>query len=127
MESLKTCPVSVFLATADAEKSKTFYADVLDLSLVEDSPFALVFALKETELRISKVPSFKPFPWTVLDWQVADLAAAMKMLSGRGVTFERFDGMEQDDNGVWTTPDGAAQIAWFKDPDGNVLSVSRRS
>ncbi len=126
MSFLPSSPVSVFLATARAEEAKNFYADVLGLTLREDTPFAVVFDLHGAELRISKVPEFKPFPWTVLDWQVPDITDAMSDLAKKKVEFARFGGIEQDENGIWTTPDGAAKIAWFKDPDGNVLSVSER-
>ncbi len=104
-----------------------FYETVLGLPLKDDNPYALVFDLHGVELRISKVPGFTPFPWTVLDWQVEDIAASMKLLTANGIEFVRFDGIDHDADGVWTTPDGQAKIAWFKDPDENVLSVSERS
>lgn len=126
MTDFAKAPTSFFLATADGDAAKAFYAEVMGLELTDDSPFAVVFKLAGAELRLSKVPSFTPFPWTVLDFQVEDLRAAMDKLRGRGVTFERFDGMDQDADGVWTVPGGGARIAWFKDPDGNVLSVSQR-
>lgn len=126
MTDFSAAPTSFFLATADGDVSKTFYAEVLGLELIEDSQFAVVFKLAGAELRISKVPSLTPFPWTVLDWQVDDLAQAMRQLKDKGVTFERFDGMEQDEDGVWAVPGGGVRIAWFKDPDRNVLSVSQR-
>ena len=126
MTDFSQAPTSFFLATMDGDVSKTFYAEVLGLELTEDSPFAVVFRLAGAELRISKVPAFTPFPWTVLDWQVSDIRQAMSTLKDKGVSFERFDGMEQDEEGVWAVPGGGARIAWFKDPDGNVLSVSQR-
>ena len=122
---LDASPISVFLATAKPEESKTFYQKVMGLTLTDDNPFAVVFKLKGAELRISKVQSFTPQPWTVLDWQVEDLEKTMSELTNKDVSFERFEGMDQDENGVWATPDGV-RIAWFKDPDGNVLSVSKR-
>lgn len=103
-----------------------FYTDAMGLELQDDNPFALVFGLTGAELRISKVPSLTPHPWTVLDWQVDDLEKAMGLLKKRGIVFTVFDGMGQDENAIWTTPDGSAKIAWFKDPDDNVLSVSKR-
>ncbi len=117
---------TIFLATTNADAARAFYEGVLGLSLTEDSPFALVYPLTGTELRLSKVPEYTPQPFTVLDWQVSDIGAAHTALSGKGVAFTRYDGMDQDQRGVWTTPDGGAQILWFKDPDGNVLSVSQR-
>ncbi|MCI5046032.1 MAG: VOC family protein [Aquisalinus sp.] len=127
MTGLASSPVSVFLATARADEAKAFYESVLGLPLKDDNPYALVFDLHGVELRISKVPGFTPFPWTVLDWQVEDIAASMKLLTANGIEFVCFDGIDHDADGVWTTPDGQAKIAWFKDPDENVLSVSERS
>lgn len=118
-------PISVFIATAKPEESKAFYQDVMGLTLVDDNPFALVFNLSGAELRISKVPSFAPQPFTVLDWQVGNLEKSMSNLAGKGINFELFSGMDQDENGVWSTPEGV-RIAWFKDPDDNVLSISKR-
>jgi len=124
---LKTAKPTVFLATSNADAARSFYEDTLGLTLESDDPFALVYQLSGTELRLSKVPEHTPLPFTVLDWRVADIGAAHTTLSGKGVAFSIYDGMGQDDRGVWTTPDGGAQILWFKDPDGNVLSVSERS
>lgn len=126
MTDFSKAPTSFFLATTDGDISKTFYAEVMGLELMEDSQFAVVFKLAGAELRISKVPAFTPFPWTVLDFQVDDLGLAMTRLREKGVSFEQFDGMDQDEDGVWSVPGGGAKIAWFKDPDGNVLSVSKR-
>lgn len=126
MTDFSQAPTSFFLATADSEAAKRFYADVMGLEMTEDSEYAVVFKLADAELRISKVPSFTPFPWTVLDWQVGDIREAMAKLKEGGVSFERFDGVDHDDDGVWAVPGGGAKIAWFKDPDGNVLSVSQR-
>jgi hypothetical protein len=62
--------------------------------------------------------------YTVLGWRVADIAATARGLAGRGVEFLRHDGMDQDENGAWTTP-GGDKVAWFADPDGNVLSLTQ--
>ena len=124
---LKAAKTTIFLATSDAESARNFYEGKLGLNLALDDSFALVYQLAGTELRISKVPSHTPLPFTVLDWQVPDILAAHRTLSKRGIEFAVFDGMGQDENGIWTSPDGGARILWFKDPDGNVLSVSERS
>ena len=124
---LKSAKATVFLAASNAEAARSFYEQTLGLELAADDPFALVYQLAGTELRISKVPNHTPLPFTVLDWQVADILAAHKTLSERGVEFTIFDGMGQDEKGIWASPDGGARILWFKDPDGNVLSVSERS
>lgn len=124
---LQTAKPTIFLATSDAESARNFYEEKLGLELASDDPYALVYQLAGTELRLSKVPSFTPLPFTVLDWQVPDILAAHETLSERGVDFTVFEGMGQDEKGIWMSPDGGARILWFKDPDGNVLSVSERS
>ena len=124
---LQTAKPTVFLATSDAESARNFYESKLGLSLASDDVFALVYQLAGTELRLSKVPNHTPLPFTVLDWQVPDIIAAHGTLSERGVEFTIYEGMGQDENGIWASPDGGARILWFKDPDGNVLSVSERS
>lgn len=124
---LKSAKPTLFLATADAEAARSFYEGQLGLALEADDAYALVYQLAGTELRLSKVPNHTPLPFTVLDWQVADISVAHTALSGAGVEFSIFEGMGQDENGIWTSPDGGARILWFKDPDGNVLSVSERT
>lgn len=119
--------VSFFLATSKVEDSLVFYTKTMGLPLVENSPHALVFDIKGAELRVSKVKSFKPLPFTVIDWQVDDLETAMAHLLKHGVTFEIFDGIGQDENGIWTVPGGQTKIVWFKDPDANMLSISLRA
>jgi catechol 2,3-dioxygenase-like lactoylglutathione lyase family enzyme len=113
-----------FAATADAERAKAFYASILGLRLTEDTPFALVFDAAGTPLRVAKVAEVVPAPYTLLGWSVPDMGEAVRALARKGVVFERYAGMPQDERGVWTTPDGA-RVAWFKDPDGNVLSLTQ--
>ncbi len=114
-----------FIAASDPERAKKFYRDTLGLPLVsEELPFALVFDAHGTMLRVSIVQEVVPARYTVLGWQAADIVAAVRALSEAGVRFERYAGMEQDELGIWTSP-GGAQVAWFKDPDGNTLSISR--
>ena len=124
---LKTSKATVFLATSNAEAARDFYEQTLGLALEADDPVALVYQLAGAELRISKVPNHTPLPFTVLDWQVESINDAHGTLAAKGVEFSIFDGMGQDEKGIWTSPDGGARILWFKDPDGNVLSVSERS
>ena len=124
MTVLAEASVITFVATAKPEEARAFYEGVLGLTFVEDTPFALVFDLHGVMLRIQKVPSVVSTAHTALGWQVADIAAAVKELTEAGVTFERFEAMPQDDLGIWSTPDGSA-VAWFKDPDGNTLSVAQ--
>ncbi|MEL6723526.1 MAG: VOC family protein [Pseudomonadota bacterium] len=118
---------TVFLATSNAEAARLFYEQTLGLTLEADDPFALVYQLAGAELRISKVPNHTPLPFTVLDWQVDSIDDAHRALAEKGVEFSVFEGMGQDEKGIWASPDGGARILWFKDPDGNVLSVSERS
>lgn len=112
-----------FLATADAERAKIFYRDVLGLTLLGDEPAALVFAAGETVLRVQKVARHVAPPHTALGWCVESIAAAVGTLAERGVRCVRQEGMLQDERGVWTAPSGA-KVAWFEDPDGNVLSLT---
>ncbi len=113
-----------FLPTTDLDRARGWFGDTLGLPLVEVSSFACVFDAHGTTLRVTKVDALVPAPYTVLGWVVTDLHAAVRGLHERGVLFERFPGMEQDDHGVWTTP-GGDQVAWFKDPDANVLSLTQ--
>jgi catechol 2,3-dioxygenase-like lactoylglutathione lyase family enzyme len=91
---------------------------------MEETPFALAFDAHGTRLRVTPVGEIKLAPYTVLGWAVDDIGATVRALSAAGVRFERFPGVEQDDIGEWLSPSGAC-VAWFSDPDGNVLSVSQ--
>ena len=112
------------IATTQPERAKEFYSEVLGLKLVEDGWFALVFTAGGTRLHIQKVKQFSPLPFTALGWTVADIAATVARLAKKGVKFERYNGMKQDAAGIWTTPEGG-QVCWFKDPDGNTLSLTQ--
>jgi catechol 2,3-dioxygenase-like lactoylglutathione lyase family enzyme len=124
MSVLTEASVMTFVATARPAEARAFYEGVLGLTFVEDSPFALVFDLHGTMLRIQKVHQVVATTYTALGWQVADIRATVKELTGAGVTFERYEGMPQDELGIWATLDGSA-VAWFKDPDGNTLSLAQ--
>ena len=115
-------PVS-FVATVDPIRARAFYEGVLGLTLIADEPVALVFDLNGHMWRIAKTNEIVPANQTVLGWNVRDIAKELQLLSGRGVSFLRFDGMPQDAHGVWTSPSGA-RVAWFKDSDGNNLSLT---
>jgi catechol 2,3-dioxygenase-like lactoylglutathione lyase family enzyme len=121
---LNQSAICAFIATTDAAKAKAFYKDVLGLKFVSDDSFALVFDSGGIMLRVARVRELSPAQYTVLGWNVSDIAAAMKELSKRGVVFERYPGLPQDDAGVCTFP-GGAKVAWFKDPDGNTLSLAQ--
>jgi len=113
-----------FAASTDLPRARAFYEGVLGLRAVEQNDFACVFDAGGTMLRVTAVREFSPAGYTVLGWRVADIEAVAAGLSARGVAFSRFDGMEQDDSGVWTSP-GGDKVAWFTDPDGNILSLTQ--
>lgn len=113
-----------FAATTDAARAKAFYEGTLGLKVTSDDPFALALDAGGTMLRVQKVEKHTPPPFTVLGWHSDDIARDVAALTERGVKFERFPGMEQDAAGVWSAP-GGAKIAWFKDPDGNTLSLAQ--
>ena len=121
---LTDCDPITFVPTTRPEAAKRFYLETLGLRFVSDDPFAIVFECGGgIRLRVEKVPAFQPLPFTVLGWKVDDIARTVAGLLERGVRFERYDGLAQDERGVWTAPSGA-RIAWFKDPDGNTLSLT---
>ena len=116
--------IVTFLLTKNPEASTRFYRDVLGFSFLRDDGFALVFDLHGTMLRIGKMQDFTPAQNTVLGWEVEDIGAAVGELVRKGVAFERYPNMGQDGDGIATFPTGD-KVAWFKDPDGNVLSLSQ--
>ena len=112
-----------FVSIVDVARAKEFYRDTLGLRLVsEEPPYALVFEANGIMLRLGMAKELPPARGTVLRWQVPDIVATVKDLGRAGVQFERYDFVKQDDLGIWTTPTGA-KVAWFKDPDGNILSL----
>jgi catechol 2,3-dioxygenase-like lactoylglutathione lyase family enzyme len=113
-----------FLATKDYTKARDFYEKVLGIEFVNQDPFALEFRSGGNMIRISKVEQFTPMPFTVLGWQVDDIQQIVQELTKRGVAFERYSFLKQDDLGIWDAPEGA-RVAWFKDPDDNLLSVAQ--
>src|SRR5258708_6715827 len=117
--------IVAFVPTRDSEKAKAFYEGVLEPRFVSDDGFALVFDANGIMVRVAKVPpQFTPAQFTILGWQVSEIEKVVAGLKGKGVQFERFGFFEQDELGIWTAPTGD-KVAWFKDPDGNVLSVSQ--
>jgi catechol 2,3-dioxygenase-like lactoylglutathione lyase family enzyme len=116
--------LTAFLATANAARSKAFYSKTLGLRLIEDDQFALLFDSDGVPLRIQKVDAVRPHPFTALGWQVRSIRRVVTGLSKRGVVLERYPFLEQDEQGVWLAPSGT-RVAWFKDPDGNLLSISQ--
>jgi hypothetical protein len=121
---LTDCPLVAFVATRDGARARRFYGETLSLPILSDDPYALVCAAGKTTLRIQKVASVTPQPFTVLGWEVADIEATVDALVARGVSFERYEGMGQDERGIWLAPSGA-RVAWFKDPDESTLSITQ--
>jgi catechol 2,3-dioxygenase-like lactoylglutathione lyase family enzyme len=124
--TLTNAEVIAFVPTRNPQKAQAFYEGVLGLEFVSADTFAVVFNANGVTLRIadvSSVPDFKPAAFTILGWHVPSAEAAVRELRAKGITFERYPWMEQTENGIWNSPSGA-KVAWFKDPDGNVLAVS---
>jgi catechol 2,3-dioxygenase-like lactoylglutathione lyase family enzyme len=115
--------IMAFVGTRDAGRARAFYRDTLGLSLVSEDSFALAFDVNGIMLRVTNVAEVIPAPYTVLGWQVADIVASVSGLQQAGVIFERYN-LPQDELGIWQAP-GGAKVAWFKDPDGNVLSLAQ--
>jgi catechol 2,3-dioxygenase-like lactoylglutathione lyase family enzyme len=122
--ALAESKLMAFLATVDGARARGFYEATLGLRVISDDDFALAVDAGGTMLRIQKVASFVPHPFTALGWQVPDVVAAVAALGAKGVAFQRYPGLDQDAQGIWRAPSGA-QIAWFKDPDGNTLSLTQ--
>lgn len=118
--------VVTFLLTAKPEQAVPFYRDTLGLKYLRDDGFALVFDMNGVMLRLGRVPQFTPAQNTVLGWETSTITEAVDSLVSRGVTFERYPNMGQDERGICTFPTGD-KVAWFKDPDGNVLSLSQHA
>jgi catechol 2,3-dioxygenase-like lactoylglutathione lyase family enzyme len=115
-----------FAPAVDLDRARAFYRDALGLAVTDESPFAVVFRVGGTMLRVTKVDQVARAPYTILGWQTDDIEREIRALTERGVAFLRFAGMPQDDLGVWTTP-GGDRVAWFQDPDGNTLSLTQFS
>ena len=121
---LGKCDIIAFVTTSDGDRARKFYEGTLGLSVVEDTPFALEIDANGTMLRVAKAQKVTVAPYTVLGWKVSDIKKSVSALAAKGVKFERYDGMGQDKLGIWKSP-GGASVAWFKDPDGNTLSVTQ--
>ena len=126
--------IVAFAAVRDRDAARKFYRDTLGLRLLGEDQYALIFDANGTTLRLTPVPTWTPPQFTVLGWEVEDIVAAVNDLRSAGVEFQRYPWMkDQDEMGIWTSPSGpdvaavhaGARVAWFKDPDGNVLSVAQ--
>lgn len=124
---LATSDLIAFVPTRDPARARRFYEETLGLPLLAEDAFAVVFDANGIALRVvnvAGVPDFTPAPFTILGWDVSDVEATVRQLASRGVSFARYPGMQQDALGIWRSPSGA-RVAWFKDPDGNTLSVTQ--
>jgi len=122
---LGNTPIVAFIPTLDFDKARAFYVDILGLRFVANDGFALVLDANGTMIRVAKVqPDFKPAIFTILGWEVTEIEKVVAAMTEKGVVFERYGFFEQDALGIWSAP-GGAKVAWFKDPDGNTLSVSQ--
>jgi catechol 2,3-dioxygenase-like lactoylglutathione lyase family enzyme len=121
---LGSLDIVAFVPTKDTEKAREFYEGILGLRFVKDDGFAMVLDANGIMVRVAKVPGFEPAQFTILGWQVNEIEKTVRELEGRGVRFEIFGFFKQDELGIWTAPTGD-KVAWFKDPDGNILSLSQ--
>jgi catechol 2,3-dioxygenase-like lactoylglutathione lyase family enzyme len=115
--------IVAFVPTKDPAKAREFYEGMLGLKFIKDDGFALVLDAHGIMVRVAKAPDFTPMPFTILGWQVTGIEKVVADLREKGVHFELFGFFKQDALGIWTAPTGD-KVAWFKDPDGNTLSVS---
>ena len=121
---LESSHIVAFAAATDLHRARAFYEQVLGLPVAEHNDFACVIDANGVMLRITAVPEVCRAGYTVLGWKVTDIVAAVRDLTAKGVVFLRYDSMDQDENSVWTTP-GGEKVAWFADPDGNILSLTQ--
>jgi len=124
MGILEAAKPAIIICTRDRARATAFYRDILGLTLAREDNFAAVFNTGGVTLRVSTVADFTPHEHTILGFQVPDVQATVKALREKGVTFNLYPRFHQDELGVWTAPGGSVSVAWFKDPDGNVLSVT---
>jgi catechol 2,3-dioxygenase-like lactoylglutathione lyase family enzyme len=121
---LTNAPVMGFIPTRDFARSRAFYVDLLGLTFVSQDDFALEVASIDTHIRITRVEDFTPFPFTLLGWRVSDIVATVRDLAAKGLIFERYHFLQQDEDDIWSAP-GGTKVAWFRDPEGNTLSLSQ--
>ena len=124
MGILESATPAIVICTSDRDRATAFYRDTLGLVLTREDRFAAVFTTGGVTLRLSLVADFTPHEHSILGFVVQDVKATVKALREQGVTFNVYPGFSQDEFGILTLPGGAGQVAWFKDPDGNVLSVT---
>lgn len=121
---LGNAKLAAFVCVRDRATAKSFYGGILGLKQVHEDGFAVVFDVNGTALRISSVKDLTPQPFTVLGWNVPDIDSTAKEMIANGIAFVRVPGLEQDSLGIWSPAPGV-KVAWFKDPDGNMLSIAQ--
>jgi extradiol dioxygenase family protein len=121
---LEDAEVVAFIPVKNLTQAKAFYGTMLGLLMEGESPVAVTFDANGTTVRTVMVERFTPFPFTIVGWTVKDIAGAVTELTSRGIAFERFNGIQQDQLGIWGAP-GGASVAWFKDPFGNTISLTQ--
>jgi len=124
MGILESAKPAIIICTRDRARATAFYRDILGLTVAHEDNFAAGFNIGGVTLRVSSVADFTPHEHTILGFNVPDVASTVKALRENGVTFNSYQHVSQDEVGIWTAPGGAVRVAWFKDPDGNVLSVT---
>jgi catechol 2,3-dioxygenase-like lactoylglutathione lyase family enzyme len=124
MGILEAATPLILICTRDRERSTKFYRDVLGLGFVSEDKFAVVLDVGGIMLRVSAVADFVPHEHSILGFRVEDVTATVKALREKGVVFNIYPHFKQDELGIWTLPGGSTHVAWFKDPDGNVLSIT---
>jgi catechol 2,3-dioxygenase-like lactoylglutathione lyase family enzyme len=124
MGALHGSSLIAFVPTTNLPRARAFYAETLGLPVTDESPFACVFDANGTMLRLTPVRRLSRTRYTVLGWRVADITSTVATLAEAGVAFVHYRGMDLDEAGIWTAP-GGDRVAWFEDPDGNMLSVTQ--
>lgn len=124
MGILEAAKPAIVICTRDRARATAFYRDTLGLTVAYEDSFAAVFNMDGATLRVSVLPDFSPHEHTIMGFHVPDVPATVKALREKGVIFNTIPGFRQDELGIWTAPGGTIRVAWFKDPDGNVLSVT---
>lgn len=124
MGILESAKPAIVICTRDRTRAVAFYRDTLGLVVGHEDSFAVVFNTSGVTLRVSVVPNFTPHEHTILGFTVPDVPSTVRALREKGVSFNTYQHIPQDELGIWTAPGGAVRAAWFKDPDGNVLSVT---
>jgi catechol 2,3-dioxygenase-like lactoylglutathione lyase family enzyme len=113
-----------FIPTIDTRKARAFYEGKLGFQFVSEDQFALVVKAGETMIRIAPTKDFTPEPHTILGWQVSNIESVVDWLQARGIATEKYPFVADRERGIWASPTGD-KVAWFKDPDGNTLSLSQ--